>query len=395
MALPQRSLAALVLEKVPLLLMAAASALVTMQAQKLGGINRALTLPLRLENVIVSYVRYIGLALWPSGLAPIYPHPGASLRAWQVLGAFVLLALITALVWIGRRHRYLPVGWLWFLGTLVPMIGIVQVGRQAMADRYAYIPLIGLFLIAAWGLAELANAARVPVIAQGLAGAIVLAILGIATYIQIGYWGDNVTLWTHAVAVTHNNYVAEDSLGEALLAKGEQEEANRHFRRASEIDPSYAPSRMYLALYDQKLGAFSEAIAQYQDVLRITDEGAQQNAAIRSQAFGYMGRAYLELKEDAAARPALESAVTLNATNATAWLDLGVIAERQGDHARAVQALTKAVEQQPSDIAYVLLARALSSAGQTEEAREALHQASELSSNLAAAEKTADHLLGK
>ena len=126
-----------------------------MKAQRVGGgLNPDLSLSTRLANAVVSYVRYVGKAFWPTHLAPMYPHPGNSLPKWEVLAALLFLLVVTALVIVGRRHRYLPVGWLWFLGTLIPMIGLVQVGRQAMADRYAYLPFIGLFIMICWGVAD-------------------------------------------------------------------------------------------------------------------------------------------------------------------------------------------------------------------------------------------------
>ena len=147
------------LEKLPLFVLAAASAVITVISQRSGG---AMSGPLntypfvpRLENAIVSYVRYIGKAIWPSHLAFMYPRTSWAL--WQVGAALVVLLVITGMVLAGRRHRYLPVGWFWFLGTLVPMIGLVQVGAQAMADRYAYLPLIGLFIMVCWGVSDWAG----------------------------------------------------------------------------------------------------------------------------------------------------------------------------------------------------------------------------------------------
>ena len=154
-ALPQRSFSRLLVEKGPLLALSAISAVITMQAQKRGGgINPDVSLSARLANAIVCYARYLGKAVWPTRLAPMYPHPGNHLPTWEVFTALLLLLVLTALVAAGRRHRYLPVGWLWFLGTLIPMIGLVQVGRQAMADRYAYLPFIGLFIMICWGVPD-------------------------------------------------------------------------------------------------------------------------------------------------------------------------------------------------------------------------------------------------
>ena len=148
---PVRSFSRLILEKLPLVVLSAVNAAITMQAQRLGGLNPDVSLSARLANALVCYARYVGKAVWPTRLAPMYPHPGNSLAKWEVFTALLFLLVVTALVTAGRRHRYLPVGWLWFLGTLIPMIGLVQVGRQAMADRYAYLPFIGLFIMICWG----------------------------------------------------------------------------------------------------------------------------------------------------------------------------------------------------------------------------------------------------
>ena len=175
----------------------------------------------RLENAIVSYASYVKKTFWPTDLSPMYPHPGDSLAKGQVFAALLFLLVITALVIADRRRRYLPTGWLWFVGTLVPMIGLVQVGTQAMADRYAYLPLhwpVPHDLLAAWrtGL----NGQHVAKAWVGGVGVAVLLALAFVAHQQIGYWDDNITLWTRALQVTRNNWVAEDNLGGALMEDG-------------------------------------------------------------------------------------------------------------------------------------------------------------------------------
>src|SRR5271165_3336520 len=183
-----RSFSWLVLEKLPLLVLSAASAVITVKAQRTGGAmsgpQNTYPFLLRVENAIVSYVRYIGKAVWPSHLALMYPH--SSFAIWEVVVALLMLLVITAIVIAGRRQRYLPVGWFWFLGTLVPMIGLVQVGAQAMADRYAYLPFVGLFIIACWGVSdffERRNLSTAWLATPSLAGLVALAVV---THRQIG-----------------------------------------------------------------------------------------------------------------------------------------------------------------------------------------------------------------
>ena len=204
-AFPAKSLRSLVQEKIPLFAIAAASAAMTMKAQRAAGAVVTLgmyPLSVRLSNAIVSYVRYLGKAAWPLHLAPMYPHPGNSLRAWQVFGALAILILISLWAIERRRRRYLLVGWLWFLGTLIPMIGLVQVGRQAMADRYAYLPLLGVFIMVCWAVADWSAEHHVPAAVLPAIGVVMLLALTVAARRQIDYWADNVTLWTHTVQVT-------------------------------------------------------------------------------------------------------------------------------------------------------------------------------------------------
>jgi len=188
---PKFSPARIFAEKLPLLALSAASAVITMQAQQAGGAMRSpaqFSLGVRLENAVVAYAMYMWKMLWPSHLAPIYPHPGDSLAAWQVAASVLLLLTVTGVVMKIRSKRYLLAGWLWFLGTLVPVIGLVQVGDQAMADRYAYIPLIGIFVMVAWGCADWADSHPVGPMALVIPAACVLLALSAATYRQLGYW---------------------------------------------------------------------------------------------------------------------------------------------------------------------------------------------------------------
>jgi hypothetical protein len=309
-ALPSRSFFWLAMEKVPLLALSAASAVVTIKAQATGG---AMSGPLntypflmRLENAIVSYVRYLAKAIWPSRLAFMYPH--SPFAAWQVVAAFSLLAIITWAVFAGRRHRYLLVGWLWFLGTLVPMIGLVQVGAQAMADRYAYLPLIGLFIMICWGVSEEArqrNLATASVAAVSLAALLMLAVVARR---QITYWKDNVALWAHTVQVTRDNWIAENNLGAALLDEGQPEAAIGHFRAAEAIYPYDPRTFLFIGFYEQRRGNLRAAIAEYQHVLDVTQNDVWNNAKLRDNAFVNMGYAYRDLGDQARAAESFAAA---------------------------------------------------------------------------------------
>ena len=223
-----RAWAWLVVEKIPFFVLVAASSVVTFIVQKKGGaVSTSLTPGARIANALVSYVRYIRKLFWPSDLAVLYPHPGG----WptqEVAGCAALLVIISAVVFIvGWNRRYLIVGWLWYLGTLVPVIGLVQVGIQSMADRYTYIPAIGLFIMVIWGLSELAESKveKVPGLegALALAAVAVLGVCGWLTVQQVLVWRNSETLFRQAVRVTPKNYLAYNNLGYFL----ENEEAER------------------------------------------------------------------------------------------------------------------------------------------------------------------------
>ena len=305
----ERRFLRLLVEKLPLLAIAAASAAITMKAQGASGAVLSLgatPLSIRLSNGLVSYVKYLMNAFWPLGLAPMYPHPGDSLRAWQVYGALLLLLTITLLVVERRCRPYLLVGWLWFLGTLVPMIGLVQVGRQAMADRYAYLPLIGIFIMVCWGVAEWTAEKRLPAALLPAVSIAVLLALGIVARHQIGYWSDNVILWTHTIQVTPPNYVAQDNLGGALLAHKRLDDAVIHFREAAAIHPVDPISAFNIGFYDQEHGNLYGAIEQYKKAIILTT-----SPSVKIQAWNDMGIAYRSLGNAQQARECFAAAKTL------------------------------------------------------------------------------------
>ncbi len=302
---PQKSLRALIEEKLPLLGIAAASAVMTMKAQSASGAVLSLNatpLSIRLSNAIVSYVRYLQKAFWPLHLAPMYPHPGNSIPAWQVYGALLILLALTFLV-ENRRRGYLLVGWLWFLGTLVPMIGLVQVGRQAMADRYAYLPLIGVFIMVCWALADWAEQQHLPAVLLPSVGVVVLLALSVLTHRQIDYWSDNVTLWTHTIEITPPNYVAQDDLGGSLMERKRMDEAIVHFREAAAIHPVDPVSALNIGFYEQQHGNLQAAIEQYKRAIYLTT-----SPAVKMKAWNNMGLAYRELGNSEQARECFDAA---------------------------------------------------------------------------------------
>lgn len=270
----QRALALrLVWEKVPFFVLAGASSVVTFLVQKSGGAVGSLEgypVALRIANALVSYVRYLGKMIWPHKLAVFYPHPGNSLPEWQpVLAGVLLLAVSVAVLRLSRRHPYLAVGWLWYLGTLVPVIGLVQVGGQAMADRYTYVPLIGLFIMIAWGVPNLLAGWRYRRVALTLATGAVIPALMICTWQQIHYWQNSTTLFEHALRVTEGNYVAHNNLGIALARQGDFEKASRRYRLALQIRPNYAEAYCNLGNAQARQGNLGEALSSFTRALQI------------------------------------------------------------------------------------------------------------------------------
>lgn len=256
---------ALVVEKLPLFALAAAACVVTFLAQRAGGAVASferIPPPVRLANATWSYVAYLGEMLWPRALAPFYPHPGWSLPAWKVaLAALILVAATWAALMLRRSRPYVLTGWLWYVGTLVPVIGLVQVGNQGMADRYTYVPLIGIFVIVAWAASALGRHATIPAVA-------VLLALAALTRAQVAEWRDSVTLFTHALAVTGPNPTALVSLGSALEDRGRIDEAMARYGEALRIDPGNRTAENRVAGLLASDGRLDEAVGHYLVALR-------------------------------------------------------------------------------------------------------------------------------
>ncbi len=388
-AIPTRSFSSLVLEKLPLLVLAPASALVTMKAQRTLEAIRPYPLWIRLENAIVSYARYIGKLFWPLRLTVMYPYPVNSLTLWQLAAAVLFLLVVTAWVVRLRHKRYLLVGWLWFLGTLVPMIGLVQVGSQAMADRYAYLPAIGLFIMICWGVADWAGQRHLSPALPAAASLAVLLALTMFTRRQIDYWSDDVALWSHAVQVTNGNWLAESNLGKSLMAEGHTDQAMPHFRASEAINPYGLVSHWEIAVYEYQHRNFASAIQEFHQVQAVT-----RSLPIKSEAYINAGFAYLDLDDYADARESFQAALDLKPlATYRAWMGMGVAAQKSGDLKQAIQDYSRSIKARATDISYLLLSRALEQSGRTTEAHEAREKAKALSTDFAVAEQKTEELL--
>ena len=267
-----RTARSLVVEKLPFVALAILSSWVTYQVQKGGGsVSMALTLDARLANAVVAVGRYLGKFFWPVDLAVLYPHPG-KWPAGIVAAGVVLLLALSIVAWLQRRRRpWLAIGWLWFLGTLVPVVGIVQVGMQSMADRYTYLPMLGVQLALLWQVREFARAAR------GnrtwiIIGATTLAACSILTWKQVGVWKNSFTLFDHAIAVTENNFVAHDNRGLFLSKNGKVAEGMADYQRALAINPTYLNAHNNLGYALAQQGRPAEAIPAYRSALRSNPE---------------------------------------------------------------------------------------------------------------------------
>jgi len=382
----------LLLEKVPLFGLSLSSAVVTMQAQRAGGAIHnfaAYSFPVRLQNAIVAYSRYIGKALWPARLSPLYPHPLDLLRFWQVIASALFLLAVTALVIRNRRHGYLFTGWFWFVGTLVPMIGLVQVGEQAMADRYAYLPFIGLFALVCWAVADWAKEKKIPAAwLPGLA-IVILASLSVLTYRQIGYWRDSETLWSYALRVTSvPSYKAHFNLAMAYDQQGRYDEAILQLKES--IDPRNDDPQIHLGLgiYDQRHGHLQEAAGEYRTAMRLAS-----NPMLKAEALTNLASLERQQKNYAQATSDFAAALELNPQQTTALVGMGLLSQRQGALARAVELYSRAMAVEPTSVGYLLIANAEEQAGHAAAAQAALAQARELTQDIAQAQRSADQLL--
>jgi predicted negative regulator of RcsB-dependent stress response len=382
-----RSFSFLVLEKVPLFLLSAGSAVMTMLAQSAGGAVHDST-PGRLGNAIVAYVRYIGKAFWPVGLAAYYPHPGLLLPTWEIVASVAVLLVLTAFVWRWRSHRYLVVGWFWFLGTLVPVIGLVQVGAAAMADRYAYLPFIGLFICVVWGFAELAQARRLGAAWLGVPAVLVLLTLGTLSSRQIGYWRDSVTLWKHALSLTERNYIAHWALGSALAEKDQSEDAIAEFDAAESLHSYAALDRVAVAAYKRNHGHVQAAIEEYGGALEVSPD-SKTRAIVLSR----LASAYMQIGDFERAKATCASGLKENPNNASALVDSGLLAERDGDFEFAAGQFSHAMKSAPTDVGYLLLGYALRQAGHLPDAQQAYGEAQRISGDFVQAQQSAAQLL--
>jgi tetratricopeptide (TPR) repeat protein len=337
----------LVVEKIPLFALVAASAVVTFLAQSHGGAVITFTqasIMLRLSNALVSYAKYLLLAFWPNDLAAYYAYTGTGIPAWQIIGAALLLIAITAFCFSQRKIRpYLIVGWLWFLGTLVPVIGLVQVGAQSMADRYFYIPSIGLFIAIVFGLADIAETRRLaPWLGAAIANVVLLA-LATLTNAQIHRWSDSFTLFKHTLTVAGPSVVVEDCLGLAMHKNGQLDEAVMHFEKALQMRPDDYTALLTMGVTRFYQGRVPEAIEYAQAAIRgHADEPKPHNL---------LGMALAKQNRNEAALDEVRRASELDPKDAEIRNNLGLALARLGKLPEAIDQFHEAVLLNPNNAA--------------------------------------------
>lgn len=331
----------LIIEKVPLMALAAASSIVTLEAQARGGSMfplEALPLGQRIGNAVVAYAAYLGKMLWPAELAVLYPHPG-QWPWWQIALSATVIAAISALAFVWRkRHPHLLVGWLWYLGTLVPVIGLVQVGQQSMADRYTYVPLIGVFIMAAWTLPGLRRPQPRRILAAAVA--CVLAAMSWLTWTQLRHWRDSFALLERAVAVTDGNFVAHNNLGYAHRRAGRLDLAIHHYRLALAINPRYAAAHVNLGNALSLHGRPHEADAAYREGLRLAPSVAE--------AHRNYGKSLLAQEKFSEVEERFRQALALEPDHAESRHILGIALARQNKFDQAIVEYRRAIELDPT-----------------------------------------------
>jgi Flp pilus assembly protein TadD len=344
---PASRIALLLREKLPLFALVAASCVVTVVAQSRGGAlasRVAIPLAVRLENASLSCVLYLAKTAWPAGLSAVVPHPGLApdgISGWAVAGSALLLGVTSAVAvrqW--RRRPWITVGWLWYVVTLFPVIGIVQVGTQGMADRYTYVPMIGILLAVTWSVAELAEGSRRRRAAVAVAsGAVVLLLAGVA-WRQTGYWKDSFALFERALEISRDNYHANVDLGVAWGERGDPAKAARYFQAAIAVSPT-AEAHDDLGMAYAGMGRHADAAAEFVLATRRNPRAVPP--------WRHLASALVSLGWRAEAEAALETALRLDPRDADALNDLGVLEAEAGQYAAAAERLEAAARVRPDD----------------------------------------------
>ena len=375
----RRRVLQLVLEKIPLIALSAVSSIVTFLAQRGAiGWTEQLPVPARISNALVAYVVYIRQMFWPAGLAVFYPHPESRLPVWEISLALIVLVGITAAAFVFRKQApYFVTGWLWYLGMLVPVIGLVQVGWQGHADRYTYLPQIGLYIAVTWAVTDLTRLWRFQRIVLGAAAVVVLGALTWSSRLQTSYWRDSETLFTHALDVTSNNDVALNNLGIIFLDKGQLDDAISKLEAAIDLSPENAPAHDNLAKALLKKGQVAEAMVHYRKFLELEPANVEARNTLGTALIqqGHVREAIDQWQEVLALQP--ENG---NAASNLAWVFATCTDDSIRDGTRAAQLGEKALRISGGKIPtiYKVLAAAYAENGRFADAVETAQRGAEL-----------------
>ncbi len=345
---PPVTVTGLVIEKLPLFALSLASSVTTVIAQHHGGAVESITrtpITMRIANALVSYASYIAQTVWPIRMAAMYPYPSKIDARATAVSALLIITITAIVLWWRKVQPFLLVGWLWFLGMLVPVIGLLQVGSQSRADRYTYLPLVGLFIMAVWLIPHFARGVLKPspVLKMAIVTPIaaILVVLGIVSFYQISYWRNSVALYDHAFAVTKDNSFAHNNYAVALKEEGKVDEAIAHFREALRIRPRYAQAAKNLGGELLTLNRIDEGVKYLQVALDVDPRYAEAHSD--------MGYAYSRRNELEAAQAEFEKAISLNPNLYTAYANLGALLINQQKFAKAIGPLNMAVQLRGSD----------------------------------------------
>jgi len=377
-----RQVLQLIMEKIPLITLSAVSSLITFLAQR-GAIGWTEQLPMseRITNAFVAYVIYIRQMFWPTELAVFYPHPENRLPIWEVsLALIILVGIMAAAFVLRKRAPYLVTGWLWYLGMLVPVIGLLQVGWQGHADRYTYLPQIGLYIAVTWALTDLIRSWRFQRTALSAAALIVIGVLSWRGWLQTSYWRDSETLFTHALAVTSNNDVALNNLGIIFLDKGQLDDAISKLQAAIDLRPENAPAHDNLAKALLKKGQVSEAMVHYRKFLELEPANVEARNTLGTALIqqGHIREAIDQWQEVLALQP--ENG---NAASNLAWVFATCIDDSIRDGTRAVELGEKALRISGGKIPmiYKVLAAAYAENGRFADAMETAQRGAKLATS--------------
>jgi tetratricopeptide (TPR) repeat protein len=370
----QFQLSRLILEKLPLLALSLGSAAITIIAQRAEAMQSFEIYPFggRLANAIYSYASYVWKTFWPAPLAFLYPYPRNGRAAWQLGLAALFLVSVSGLVWKLRRTApYLAAGWLWYLGTLVPVIGLIQVGDQAMADRYAYIPLIGIFVMIVWAAADAADRRQLNLQLRTAIAVVILALMSFLTWRQIGYWHSDYDLWSHTVKVTQHNVVANESLSKTLMQLGRPQDALSGFEEAATLNPGDPFRHVNLAAALLESDRPTDAITEFESTIKVSSD-----PTIQARCYESIAAIYDELGHYPQVRDNYRLALQADPTQA----------------AGMIERVSQETVTSPSAPHYLQLGMLLEEIGKLPEARLAYQQALKLDPTLTAAKASLEAL---